>query len=315
MTISLSTAWDIPAARAVLPVDPERSIWLAERRRGLGGSDTPVLFGECKHQSEYGLWLDKTGLTPDDELTDAMRRGNWLEPHLADWFSEQTGLEVARCGLLASTERDHLRTNPDRLVADGGNLEIKTHAVYADAAKEWRNGGISRAAYLQAQQQLAVTGRSHAWFVAFIDPTPHLRGPIPRDENLIGEIIDRADRFWHNHVVAGVPPEVDLAAITDAELALRWPTAVEGKAVEADYPAHVQALLDERVELKAHEKVADARIGEIEAALKVFIGDAEVLTIDGRPVFTYKTVERAAYTVKAGSSRRIHIPAKKDTSR
>jgi putative phage-type endonuclease len=303
--------WETPAARQILPALTDRGTWLAERRLGIGGSDAPVLLGESKYQSKYGLWLDKTGQAEDIETSDAMRRGNWLEPNLADWFADETGLAVETCGLLASLERDHVRTTPDRLVADGGVLEIKTHSVYADVAREWRDGGISRSAYIQAQQQLAVTGRSHAWFVAFIDPSPHLRGPVPRDEELIAEILDQSDRFWIEHVLTGVPPEVDLADITDDELALRWPTSVPGTAVEAKYPALVEQLLDERAEIKAATKATDHRLAEVESALKVFIGDAEVLTIGSRPVFTYKTSNRAAYTVKASSSRRIHIPSRK----
>lgn len=316
MTATLPAGYATPDARQILDLDVDRGTWLAARRLGVCGSDTPILFDDTKYdRSRYGLWLEKTGYALDEPENDAMRRGNWLEAHLADWFTDETGLPVERCGMLVSTERDHLRTNVDRLVSDGGVLEIKTHGVYTDVAKEWRHGGISSAAYLQGQQQLAVTGLDHAWFVAFIDPTPHLRGPIPRDEPLIADILARADDFWLNHVVPEVPPEVDLATITDAELALRWPTAVAGTAVEAEYPNHVLALLDERAEVKVAGKAAKARADEIDAALKVFVGDHEVLTIDGQPVMTYRNTARAEYTVPASTGRRIHVPNRKTAQR
>lgn len=309
---TFAAAQETPAAHQILDPDVDRDTWLAARRLGVCGSDTPVLFGDTKYdQSLYGLWLDKTGHALPEPESDVMRRGNWLEAHLADWFAEETGLAVERCGMLVSNDRDHLRTNVDRLTADGGVLEIKTHGVYTDVAKEWRNGGISRSAYLQGQQQLAVTGLDHVWFTVFIDPTPHLRGPVPRDERLIAQILDRADTFWLDHVLPKVPPAVDLATITDAELELRWPTAVEGTAVEAEYPNLVQQLLDERAELKAAAKSTKTRLDEVESALKVFIGDAEVLTVDGQPVMTYRNVARAAYSVPASTGRRIHIPSRK----
>lgn len=301
-----------PDAHLILEPDVDRDTWLAARRLGVCGSDTPILFDDTKYdRSRYGLWLEKLGYTVDEPENDAMRRGNWLEPHVADWFADETGLAVQRCGMLVSNEREHLRTNVDRLTADGGVLEIKSHGVNTDIAKEWRRGGISSSAYIQGQQQLAVTGLDHAWFAVFIDPTPHLRGPIPRDEPLIAQILDRADDFWLNHVLTEVEPAVDLATITDAELALRWPTAVEGTATEAEYPNHVLALLDERAEVKAAGKAAKARADEIDAALKVFVGDHEVLTIDGQPVMTYRNTHRDAYTVKASDGRRIHIPTRK----
>lgn len=304
------TSWATPAARLLLPADADRAEWLAARRDGIGGSDTPALLGESEYQSLYGLWLDKTGQADGFIGNDATRRGNWLEPRLAEWFAEETGIAVRRCGLLVSRDRDHLRTTPDRITADGGLLEIKTVGTWAKAAAEWRDG-IARHAYVQAQQQLAVTGRSHAWFVWYQDPKPQLRGPVERDEQLIAEIVDRADWFWFNHVMTGVPPAVDLATVTDDELALRWPTAVEGKTSEAEYPAHVLALLEERVELKAHAKAYDARVADIDNALKAFTGDAEVLTVDGRPVLTYRTVERAGYEVKPTSYRKLHVPKQK----
>lgn len=307
-----ATALATPDAHQILDIDVDRDTWLAARRLGVCGSDAPILFGDTKYgRSLYGLWLEKTGYALDEAENDAMRRGNWLEAHLADWFAEQTGIDVSRSGMLASNARDYLRTNVDRLTATGGVLEIKTHGVNTDVAKEWRRGGISRSAYIQGQQQLAVTGLDHAYYVAFIDPTPHLRGPIPRDEPLIADILERADRFWHDHVETEIPPAVDFATITDAELALRWPTAVEGVAVEAEYPNHVLQLLDERAELKARQKDDKARTDEIDAALKVFVGDAEVLTIDDAPVMTYRDVHRDAYTVKASDGRRIHIPNRK----
>jgi putative phage-type endonuclease len=326
VTATLAPSWATPAARLVLPADAERPAWLAERRNGIGGSDTAALLGESPYQSLYGLWLDKTGQAEDVDTTDAMQRGNWLEPHLAKWFAEQTGLQVRRSGLLASREHDHMRTTPDRLTADGGNLEIKTLGAYAKVAEEWRHGGIARHAYIQGQQQLAVTGRSHVWFVVWQDPSPQLRGPVPRDEALIAEIIAKTDDFWFNHVLPRVAPEVDLATITDDEIALRWPTAVDGKAVEAAWPAHVEQLLAERAELKAEAKAFDTRLDEIEGALKVFTGDAEALLVDGRPVLTYKTVtqarldskalkaaepEIAARFTKPSQSRRLHIPTRK----
>jgi putative phage-type endonuclease len=321
-TISHISKWSYPEARLVLPADAAEHVWLAERRKGIGGSDAPALFGEAPNQSLYGLWLDKTGQAADTETTDAMRRGNWLEPHLADWFTEKTDIAVRRCGLLVSRHRDHLRTTPDRLSADGGLVEIKTTGGYTEAAKEWRNGGIARHAYIQGQQQLAVTGRSHVWFVVWIDPTPQIRGPIGRDEPLIAQILERADTFWENNVLAGVAPEVDLATLTDEEIALRWPVEVPGTAVEARYPTHVRAMLNERAELKARIRKDEKRAKEIDGALRAMAGDAEALTVEGLPVATFKSQNNTpsvdpalavdhpdiyARYVTRSTSRRIHI--------
>lgn len=299
--------WDHPAARLVLPWDAPRDEWLAERRRGIGGSDTPALLGQSPYATRYDLWLDKTGQAEEFEGNAATGRGNWLEGPIADYFAEATGIDVCRVGLLASLERDHMRTTPDRFTADGGLLEIKTTTSYSEVAKEWRDD-VARHAYIQGQQQLAVSGRSHAWFAADLGAgLPVIRGPYDRDEALIARIERSTDRFWFEHVVPNTPPPIDLTTITSGEIAHRWPSARAASSVEARYPSHVRLMLGERADLKVTTKAAETRLEEIDNALKVFVGNAEALTINDQPVLTYKNVKNKGY-------RRLYILADKDNA-
>lgn len=320
---ALPYRWAMPDGRLVLAADAPRELWLAERRRGIGGSDIATLLGINPHQTEYELWLDKTDRAGDQSPTGAMQRGTWLEPHLADVFRDQSGWAVRRCGLVAHRDDARLRATPDRLSEDGGCVEIKSMGSYSKARAEWRHGGIARAAYAQAQYQLLVTGRPHAWLVAYeIDQEPIIRGPVERDDALIARMRDRAVAWWEAHVISDTPPPPDLATITDEEIALRWPTAEPGSSQQAQWPAHVRALLAERAEL--HQRLTDAkhRKDDIDAALKVMIGDSEALVVGDRPVVTYKAqlntpvVDPSLRTdhpdiyakyIRRGSSRRIRI--------
>lgn len=320
--VATPSRWALPAGQVVVPADADRDTWLAARRAGIGSSDIATLLGVNDYQSEYELWLDKMGRGSQDQ-TEAMRRGNWLEPHLAEHFAQRTGLPVRRCGLVRHRELPMLLATPDRLVVDGGCVEIKTMGSYAKVRDEWRGGGIAKTAYVQGQHQLLVTGRSHVWFVAYeIDCEPQIRGPIDRDESVLHLIRERATTWWINHVIAAQPPPVDLATITDEEIALRWPTAAPGTSVEAQWPAELRAMLIERADLKAQEKAAKDRSKDIDQALRVMAGDAEALLIGDRPVLTLKSqrsnasVDPALETdhpdiwagyIKRGSSRRIHI--------
>lgn len=320
--------WSLPTGQLVLPADAPREQWLAERRHGIGSSDIALLMGfGHADDSEYSLWLDKTGRAGHQEQTEPMRRGNWLEPHVVDYFAGHTGLPVRRCGLVKHREAPILRATPDRLTADGGCLEVKTIGAYAKVAAEWRHdsptGGIARHAWVQGQWQLMVTGRSHIWYAAYaVDREPMVRGPIDRDEPLIERMEQKARTWWTDYVLGDTPPPVDLDTITDAECALRWPTAQPGTAVEAEYAAAVRQLLRERAELKAAEKAAKERADEIDLALKAFAGEHEALTIGGRPVVTFKNQKNNPavspalesdypdiYTqyIRRGSSRRIRV--------
>jgi predicted phage-related endonuclease len=145
---------------------------------------------------------------------------------------------------------------------------------------------------------------------------------VERDEPLIDRIRTRVHDWWAAHVVTGTPPAPDLAAITDEEIALRWPAAEPGSTAQAQWPAHLRVLLAERAELKAAEKAAKDRAKEIDQALKVMVGDAEALILGDRPVITLKSrpttpsVDPALEVdhpdiygryVRRGSSRTIHI--------
>jgi putative phage-type endonuclease len=290
--------WSTPAATLVLPADAPREQWLAHRRKGLGSSDAALLMGVGHdNDSEYKLWLDKTGRGGDGEQTEAMRRGIWLEPHVVEFFSEKTGVKVRRCGLLAHKEQPVLLATPDRLTEDGGLVEVKTIGAWAKTGVEWRNG-IARHAYVQAQWQLMVSGRTHAWFAAYaLDQEPMIRGPVERDDPLIDRMQRRATFWWTNHIVTDEAPPPDLTTITDEEIALRWPTAESGSAVPAEWPAYVREMLARRAELKEVERNTEDELDGIDQALKVMIGDAEALIVGERPVVTFKT-QRGRASVK-----------------
>lgn len=288
--------WVLPAGLEVLPADAPRPEWLAERRKGIGGSDIALLMGVSHYSSQFQLWADKTGRSEGEPFNWAMQRGHWLEAGVAEHFAERTGLELRRSGLVANRDDERLRATPDRLTSDGGLVQVKTfHAARAKVATEWWDG-VARHAYVQGQYELLVTGRSHVWFVAYpIDQEPLVRGPFERDDALCERMRGVALSWWDRYVATDEPPPVDLVTVTDEEISLRWPVEHPGVTREAEWPAHVRALLAEREELGVQEKTAHDRRKQIDQALKVMTGDAEVLTVDERPVLTLKTSQGAAY--------------------
>jgi len=316
--------WALPDAQLVLPADADRQAWLEQRRKGLGSSDAALLMGVGHpDDSEYKLWLDKTGRIDHEQQTEAMRRGIWLEPHVVEFFADRTKLGVRRCGLVERKDTPFLRATPDRLTEDGGVLEVKTIGAFAKVAKEWRDGQVARHAWVQAQWQLMVTGRTRCWFAAYaLDQEPMIRGPYERDEALIQRMTHRAKFWWDHYVIADQPPPVDLDTITDEEIALRWPAETPGSSVDAAWPAYLRMMLTERAELKAAEKAAADRCKEIDRALKAEIGDAEALLVGERPVVTLKTYNNNPSVdlslesdhpeiwnqyIKRGTHRRIHV--------
>lgn len=198
-----------PGSTLVLPANAPREAWLGERTKGLGGSDASTVLGLNKWASRWGLWLEKTGRAKDSrQVSEAMYWGTAMEPILRKRFVEDTGIPVRSAGLHRSKEYPWMQVTVDGLTADGGIFESKTASSWA-AGDDWDDDGIPDHAALQVQHGLAVTGRSHAWIVGLLDGRDwQVRGPIPRNEEIIALLIEEERIFWNDHVLADVEPAV-----------------------------------------------------------------------------------------------------------
>lgn len=308
----------VPNATLILPADASRDDWLKTRRTGLGGSDIAEITGASSFTTPFEIWQDKTSDTePAEEVKDIFWFGQEVEPLLAARFTEDTGIATRNVGTYADKKTPWAIANPDRLTADGGILEIKTTGIYTDKARDWQAGEIPDNAYVQLQWYLSVTGRSHGWFIALVDRTPHIVGPVDRDENLIAEIRSTAALFWA-HVLSNDPPPVDLATVTPSELAVRHPRVLDPEScTEAPLPELVEDDLTKLAEIKDTEATLKTERTAIETRLKAVIGDHEYLTIDGRPVARWqeisgrKTFDQDAVLTKLAADRGIE-PTKKN---
>lgn len=259
----------------LLPYDAPREVWLGERTKGIGGSDIAAILGMSRWASPRDVWLDKTGRSKPKTVTWAMRRGTALELPLLQWFSEQTGMEWERVGLLAHEDQPWMRVSLDAYVRPHAVAECKTTTWRL--ADEWDGDQVADGAELQSQWGLAVTGRDTAHVIAAVGENDPVIRSLKRDQGLIDMMAERAARFWHDHIVADKEPPM---------------TAVDLDTVRREYPTveRVSTIGDpelrpafERREaalaaLKFHQAARDQAEAEIVAAL----ADADQLVIDGQ---------------------------------
>lgn len=278
-----------PGAKLVLPVDPSREDWLKARFKGVGGSDVATIMGFNKYEHPFGLWLSKIGQSAKEEPSEAMWWGHNTEALTVQRFEEITGLETRRVGTLQSHGNERHLVNIDRLVSDGGILEVKDHETLSDAGKQVQKGEITEHAYAQLQWGMHVSGRSHGWFVAKVGKEAHVLGPFSRDEAFIVDAIAAADAFWA-HVEAGTPPPVDLATVTDEELKARFATIEPNAKAEASIPEIVWDDLAELERVKAEQAELKAARELLETRLKAQIGEKEFLAVDGKPVARWQSI-------------------------
>ena len=73
--------------------DDHPAEWHEERRRVIGGSDSPVLLMGADYPFEttpYDVWLAKIGMDVPKEPNAAMKRGTALEPIIAQLYAAQS---------------------------------------------------------------------------------------------------------------------------------------------------------------------------------------------------------------------------------
>src|SRR5512135_619929 len=183
--------------------------WLAYRRNKIGGSDAPSIMN-CGYKTPYQLYLEKLGLY-DQPLTNAMKRGQELEPLARDQFTRLTGIQTAPA-VIEHYDRPWQIASLDGLSNDGKTfVEIKTGG---DAALERAKAGkVSDNNYCQVQHQLEVTGLQKA-FLFFFDGVNGYPIEINRDDNYIRRLVEAESRFWEDLQDFKAPPLTEKDKIT-----------------------------------------------------------------------------------------------------
>lgn len=294
---SRAWAFTAPTARVALPAGAPEADWHAVRATGVGGSDVAAILGMDRYRGPLHVWQAKCGNVREDRdvrLERAARRGHRLEGLTAEFFAEDSGCTVVETpGTLQHTERTHWLANLDRVAfrpddddwADPAVLECKSRTWRAARVEGWSGDEAPDGPSLQAHWYMTVTGYRFAYVAGLIDDDlTYFR--MERDDELCGLLADAVDRFWHDHVLAGIPPRPDGSEATTELLARLW-DAREEATVEVD-PVETMLLKQRRRELK--ERIAELGddLTEVENLLRAMAEDAEVATIGGRTAFTWR---------------------------
>lgn len=190
--------------------------WLAERRKGIGGSDASAILGLNPWATPYTLWADKTGRLPDKPDNEAMRQGRDLEQYVAERFMEVSNKKVRRkTQMLRNPDYPFAHANVDRwVVGENAGLECKTTSVMN--LKRFKNGEFPETYYCQCVHYMAVTG-AERWYLAVLILNQGFHCfTIKRDQDEINALMGAEQDFW-KFVETDSPPPLDgLSATTDA---------------------------------------------------------------------------------------------------
>ena len=288
----------------------ERARWLEARRTGIGGSDIAAILGLSPWKTALDVYLEKRGEVEDSVSdSDAVYWGNVLEAVVADEYAKRTGRKIQRINqiirhpeydwaigsidraIVADGTRARIDRRTSRLLGADGVLECKTTSAFARA--QWGRDEDDEAIPLHYQAQgmwyLAITGLPWCDFAALIGGQRFVIKRLMRDDEVIAQIFERAEDFWHRHVLAGVPPEP--ANARDVE---RLFPVDDGESIEADAEliAVYQAAREAREAMREAEAQYEAACERIKAAL----GPHSTLTLDGKPIVTWRAPKPARKT-------------------
>lgn len=268
--------------------------WLDCRRTGLGGSDIAAICGMSRYKSAMEVYLDKLGEIPPLEDNPKMKAGRMLEPIIADWFAEETGMRVQRQNSIFQHKQfPHMLANIDRwLPGLNAGLEIKNTGEYS--REDWSGTQAPTEYILQCNHYMAITGADR-WFICVLIGGWDLQWKvIERDEALINNLITIENDFWNNHVLAKVPPAFSHQDTDYLKEAYKESYADSS----VDLPEEAYNIIDTLIEARKAKEVAEVAEETAKNQIKGIMQHKELAYWQGDLKFTWKANKKGIRSFK-----------------
>jgi predicted phage-related endonuclease len=259
---------------------------VAARRHWIGGSDAAALAGvnPPNWSQPIDVYLDKVGLAPARPQSKLMALGSLMEDLVFTLATEATGITWRRPGRpVHSRQYPWAGGNVDRYGTDPSGLPIVGEGKWTTRRDGWGDSwqalrgpdgailsyqepeatSVPLHYAIQVQHYLAVTGRPAGVLAALMGYGDFRWYVLPRNEALIGWLMEIEERFWRDHVLAGVPPAPDGSAGYGRHLRSTYATDDATEAVATpEQQALAKVLQGTRAELalaaRADEAAAQA---------------------------------------------------------
>lgn len=267
-----------------------REAWLKVRNDSIGGSEAAAIVGMNPWKSEYTLWLEKTGQSQQEDISDneCVHFGTILEQVVADEFCRREGKKVRKCGLFRSNKYPFMTASFDRLlVGEDAGLECKTSNAFK--REEWDEGEIPPNYYVQCQHYMLVSGLPRWYIACLIGGNHFVSWVVERNDNDIAALEQAEIAFW-DKVQRHIMPEVDGSESSTDSLKKMYKG---GQAEPVMLPKESMDLLKRLDELKALKADIDSQTKDIQNKLCAMLGDNEIGIIgegDNERKVTWKTV-------------------------
>ncbi|MEN3260115.1 lambda-exonuclease family protein [Sodalis endosymbiont of Spalangia cameroni] len=272
------------------------NVGLLDRQKYLGGSDVAGILGISPWRTALDVYLDKVQPRKDEispQKQKIFTRGQRMEPYIIDLLSEETGLKIAKRGhRYLDPELPYIAAEIDAEAESGENIEIKTVSPFK--ARDWgeqQTDSIPVYYTAQAMHGLMVTGKKVCVFGVLIGGDDFRVYRVERDDETIAAIRAKEMEFWERVVNLTPPPiinEHDVKRYFDRDA---------GSSIEAN--GKMISLINELRMLKVRKDEAEKDIQIIEEQIKLIMQQHSIVTIDQRPIITWKTQSSTRFDISA----------------
>jgi predicted phage-related endonuclease len=275
----------------------------AVRATGIGGTDVAALVGVHPNKTAFDVYREKTGLDKAIERTENERMwaGKRLEKVIAEMYTERTGNAHEWADVTLPGRRPHQVFTPDAvigLMCDDPTLALlDCKNVAWDQAYKWGEDGsadVPDHIALQMQWYLdADNERQFADIAAFFGGHELRVYRILPDREIQESLYVIAERFWREHVLAGVAPNIEYSDATAEWIRRRFPRG-NGNMREATIEefAIIEQFRDVHTEAAKAKKLKDTWALRV----KNLIGEYDGLTVEGKPLVTNRQAKDSQET-------------------
>jgi len=264
----------------------ERSAWLAERKKGLGGTDVAAILVAsadtkdkvgCFERSLFKLWSEKTGIfESEDSDNSILMRGRVMEKYVCELYELHLGegCRLWEKGLTWHPTRPRIFGTPDRMV------ELNGITFGMDAKTRRRRNGWGKTRSTDVPLDVEVQMRTYMeifdapyWDIATLFSLDDFRVyRLERDKELGEQILDVAEDWWQKYVVEETPPPADGTPMCRNVLGKIHPR-VEDEKLRAATVAE-RDLYERLLKVRSEYKELTEKKTELENQLRQCIGES-----------------------------------------
>jgi Phage-related protein, predicted endonuclease len=254
-----------------------------DRTKTIGASEIGAILGVNPYMSPVDVWMVKTLRKPEFEGNAATERGLILEPAIAAWFKNHSKFWVEASQVRHFASRYCSATPDFTYEFDDPNkgkvfglLETKSTGMRINDSEN-----IPEYWFLQGVFQCAVVGNVTEFTIAYLCGGLNFGAETYAYDAEFGkQLLEFADEWYERHVIADVAPEPKTAE----DVKKLYKNTTQG--IEASDT--VKQVLDKMKDLKLEIAVKESQLQELKNAVMLTMRDAEAITLDGKPLCTWK---------------------------